>query len=189
VQLVQVYGMHGKMKTMKNNFQLMWLLFFISLNVTLSTNGQLNTGSPLYLGIVGAVSSSKVSPYEITKSIAQETISYEYDTDHKYMTVEENNLKFAVFRNSKGKKTAYQILIINSEFSVFCEHYVEKLCNCSEGLHVFSKDMEEPIRVRKLLPFSLIANLIDEINFNSDLELQPQEFEDVCEVLNYVEKQ
>ncbi len=174
---------------MTNNFQFTWLLFFISLSVTLSTNGQLNTGSPLYLGVAGAVSSNKVSPYKITKSIAQETTSYEYDTDHKYMTVEENNLKFAVFRNSKGKKTAYQILIINSELIVFCEHFVEKLCDCAEGLHVFSKDMGKPIRVRKLLPFSLKANLIYEINANSGFELQPQDFEDVCEVLNYVDKQ
>jgi hypothetical protein len=156
--------------------------FLIAINV--SSVAQLNTAGPTYLATIAA-STSSVSPYSVTKDIARKADKENLTFKTGYALLRENNKSYAVFENKKSPKRAFQIIAETDDFSILCEHYAEEACDCFEGLHIYDLDMEFPVRVRRLLPFSLKINLIDEINMRSESQIATEDFGSVCEILEF----
>ena len=151
--------------------------------------GQLNTASPLYLSYVAAsVSYGDESPYAIPKKVAANEALFRKSENPNYKYASYRDVEFAVFKLKRNKHHAYQILSVQPCFTLLCEHYVEEICDCFEGLHVLIEDSAEPLRVRRIWPFSLKANLLDDIEAVSDNDLQEENFETVCEILEFLNK-
>ncbi|MEM9053588.1 MAG: hypothetical protein AAGC47_16155 [Bacteroidota bacterium] len=150
-----------------------------------STLAQLNTASPHYLGTVAALSSEK-SPYTVTKEVAKGVETFDKGSNNNYMLVHSYGKDFALFENPKGKKDAFQVLVKKAEFELLCEHYVEENCDCFEGLHIYDSTLEKPLLVRRILTFSLKSNLVDEINLRTETEIVADDFNDVCEILEFL---
>lgn len=151
--------------------------------------GQLNTASPLYLSyLAGSVSYGEESPYSIPKKVAAEEDSFRQSENPNYKSARYRDAEFAVFKNNRDKHRAYQIISIQPNFTLLCEHYVEEICDCFEGLHILAENSSKPLRVRSIWPFSLKANLVDEIEAISDNALPEENFETVCEILEFLEK-
>jgi len=147
---------------------------------------QLNTGGSWYLTTVGAVSLNSASPYAVTKEVAKHKEAFvNYDGKNYQFAMFEGD-EYAIFTSKRGKDKAYQILISNDEFTLLCEHYVAKNCDCFEGLHITGPKDEMPSRIRKLLPFSLKVNLVDEINIYRESKLEEDDFEEVCDIIEYL---
>ncbi len=138
---------------------------------------------------MGAVSQYYESPYAVPKEVAklEETFVSVEGKNYKIAIVE--GYEFAVFTNKHGKYEAFQILMSNNEFTLLCEHFVAVDCDCFEGLYIAGNQDKMPIRVRELFPFSLKANLVDKINMYTDNNLETDDFEDVCKIVEYLNTQ
>ncbi|MGB6036796.1 MAG: hypothetical protein WBG42_11055 [Cryomorphaceae bacterium] len=150
--------------------------------------GQLNTASPLYLSYAAAsVSYGSERPYTIPKKVATNETAFRNSDNVSYTTAFYLDAEFAVFKNKRNKHTAYQIILVERDFTLLCEHYAAAACDCREGLHIFAEGMEEPLRIRRIWPFSLKTNLVDGIDAKSEIKLATENFETVCEILEYLE--
>lgn len=163
-------------------------IVILSLMAGTTAMAQLNTASPYYLSLVaGAVSSGDDSPYAIPKKVAADESLFRNSENPNYKSAEYKNAEFAVFENKINKHHAFQILLIKPKYTLLCEHYVEESCDCFEGLHILKEESTEPLRVRKIWPFSLKANLVDEIEAVSENEFRELHFETVCEILEFLD--
>lgn len=166
------------------------ILFCTSLSFWPSpVEAQLNTGGAPYLTTVAAASSLESSPYAVPKKVAQLDDSLFADAPNKkYDSAIYQGYEYAVYTNKRGKHKAFQILISNDDFTLLCQHYAEKDCDCREGLSIAGINDEKPSTVRQLLPFSLKTNLVEVLNKYGKTNLDAENFDEVCDIIEYLKK-
>jgi hypothetical protein len=136
--------------------------------------------------LTAGASSAQNSDYSYLKKIALKADEFSFSKDHRFKYVEIDSSGFAVFKVGPNRNKAFQILLSMDSVFILCEHYVIENCDCREGLFIIGKEELLPVRVRKLLPFSLKSNLIDSMGLRGVTAMKANHFEGVCEILEYL---
>lgn len=161
---------------------------FLSLILIGKTYGQNPDNLMRLILLSGAISYSSDSPYAVPKKVAKldDSLFTAIEGKH-YESINIGSQEFAIYTNKRGNRKAFQILYSGDQFTLFCQHYVERDCDCFEGLAMAGNEDEKPIIIRELWPFSLKVNLVDRLNEYYTDKLDADDFNKVCDILTWLE--
>lgn len=124
-------------------------------------------------------------PDEVSEKLKSKLV----DSDEgkaRYTAEYPRKVSFKAFERKHAAPRIFQVLAEGDGYLLLCISAVEHPCDCKGDLYIYTAKRKRPYAVERPLLFSMRKSLVREINEWGDYELDEEQFDNYCEVMEWL---